>query len=128
NSIASIKKSRSDANNVSLLDLDSMMSVILDKDVLKAINITDLYPPCADYSTNGEQPTFCSDPDTRFLYDPSHPSGRIEYILGVTVATMLQIPFFSSSSLSLQVLAKLYDIAHSDKDHNIIAFSNSIFG
>ncbi|ORX65838.1 hypothetical protein DL89DRAFT_270561 [Linderina pennispora] len=121
NSVASIKKSRSDANNVSLLDLDSMMSVILDKDVLKAINITDLYPPCADYSTNGEQPTFCSDPDTRFLYDPSHPSGRIEYILGVTVATMLQIPFFSSSS-------PLYDIAHSDKDHNIIAFSNSIFG
>ncbi|KAJ1945561.1 hypothetical protein FBU59_002270, partial [Linderina macrospora] len=81
-SLAALKKSRSDASNVNMLDVDSMMTVILNADVLKAMNITSLYPPCADYSTNGEQPVFCSDPDTRFLYDPSHPSGRIEYILG----------------------------------------------
>ncbi|ORX65837.1 hypothetical protein DL89DRAFT_270560 [Linderina pennispora] len=90
--------------------------------VLRAINVTDTKNPCVVDHADGSQ-TYCTDDDIRYYYDSFHPSGRPHYLIGVAFANIVKNPSYPVTKWSLTDIAKQYDIAHSDKNHNILASS-----
>ncbi|ORX63920.1 hypothetical protein DL89DRAFT_272869 [Linderina pennispora] len=78
--------------------------------------------PCVVDHADGSQ-TYCTDDDIRYYYDSFHPSGRPHYLIGVALPTLSKNPSYPVTKWSLTDIAKQYDIAHSDKNHNILASS-----
>ncbi|KAJ1936764.1 hypothetical protein EC988_008100, partial [Linderina pennispora] len=115
-------KNPSKAAEVKFFNMQNLMDTSNSPMVLRAINVTDTKNPCVVDHADGSQ-TYCTDDDIRYYYDSFHPSGRPHYLIGVAFANIVKNPSYPVTKWSLTNIAKQYDIAHSDKNHNILASS-----